>query len=495
MNAGGLFDWFGCIQKAFPTYQCIPAPVPQAQYAVRPVGSELSCVTSVNYYVGLQNAVNLVPAGATIVVCPGNPGDVYAEQVLITKSLSLVGFPVKNGTTWTYPTVTIPSNFGYTTFPGGNPLYPFAASLQKDGNPVAAQIAAVGKCNVNISNIVVEGPGTNLSSTLTTDHVMGIYYQNASGTITNNQVTEEFVPADAGNVESGYGILVESGGTTGSANVAISNNAVVDFQSAGIIVDGASTTVQITGNWVAQSYLGALQTYPAGIYFQNAAGSICNNTVHNIKSSVPAPSFGIYDDASNGLTISENVVTVVDAPIVIQSDTAEPAPGNANGTADHNTITSNTVSGTNYQFAYNSTLTAFADGIDVCSNFNTISGNIVNPSATGTLNSGIHLDSACPSYASPDLTSGNSNFVEFNLINGGVLVGIAEGGDNNNVWYNSVDGSSASQAVYGGDYVGVKGAATTGNFNLDDVLNNPLGQSLNQLLEQIFAPQLLVSKH
>jgi len=49
-----------------------------------------TCSNQFPQYPTIQQAVNAVPAGSTIYVCPGN----YPEQVIINKALSLKGAPI-----------------------------------------------------------------------------------------------------------------------------------------------------------------------------------------------------------------------------------------------------------------------------------------------------------------------------------------------------------------------------------------------------------------
>jgi parallel beta-helix repeat protein len=101
------------------------------------------------------------------------------------------------------------------------------------------------------------------------------------------------------------------------------------------------------------------------------------------------------------MTITGNTVTNTQNGIPIVTDGAFPA--------DHNTVRNNHVSNTH-----------LGDGIDLCSNTNTVSGNTVFSSGQA----GIHLDSSCPG------STGNSNIVSKNTVNeacAGILLGSGAG--------------------------------------------------------------------
>lgn len=109
------------------------------------------CKSGLASYSTIQGAVNGVPSGSTIYVCPAK----YPEQVEITaKKLALIG--VQSGTQ--DAAVVIP--------PAGG-LVANATSLAT-GNPIAAQIwvhdvdPALGL--VNISNLTLDGAGNGIAA-------------------------------------------------------------------------------------------------------------------------------------------------------------------------------------------------------------------------------------------------------------------------------------------------------------------------------------------
>jgi hypothetical protein len=328
-------------------------------------------------YATIQAAVNASQPFSTIKICPGN----YPEQVTITKPLTLIGITAGNAQN---PVVQSPAA---GVAQNGVSLY--------DPSPVAAQILVKNAGPVNIGNLAVDGSNNGLTGC--SIDLAGIYYQNASGTISNVAVGNQALSTALNGCQSGEGIYIESGyGSGGSSNVQVNNSSVHGYQKNGITADGSATNVQVANNFIAGQgpTTGAAEN---GIQFSDgASGSITGNTVlDNIYTGANFAASGILIYSSQGVLIGNNSIGSSQLPIVTVTDSSNPSPLNPNGTADHTTISNNQITNTNV-----------GDGIDVCSNFNNITGNTV----VNTLTSGIHLDSSCGS-------TGKNNFVTFNTIN------------------------------------------------------------------------------
>lgn len=345
-----------------------------------------ACLPNVVEFTSIQNAVNAVPAGSTIKVCPGN----YPEQVVINKKLTLEG--VESGGA-DNPVLVIPPNG-------------FAADTARlsNGQPFAPQILVEHPAtDVTIRRLAVDGAGNNLNGGCTAPNLIGIYYQNASGTI--SQVTARNQAQDAENLpcqaSAGLGIFVESGGS-GTSTVTIENCTVRGFQKNGITGNETGTTLTTRGNSVVGA--GPTTTAQNGIQLGfGATGRVLNNNVADVVFSgdpMNGTASGILIYASSDVTVAGNSVTTTQGGIVTASDSTQ--------TANGNTISGNLVSNT-----------VFGDGIDLCSDHNTAFGNTVFSSAEA----GIHIDSTCGA-------SGNNNRVGGNTINeacAGVLLGHGSG--------------------------------------------------------------------
>jgi parallel beta-helix repeat protein len=361
-------------------------------------------------YATIQVAVNSVPAGSTIYVCPGT----YPEQVVINKQLTLTGYQSGQA--------------------GAAVVVPPAGGLVQNGadifgNPVAAQIFVEGATgNVTIKDLTVDGTGNNLAG-CGGPTLEGIYFQNSPGTISYNVVRNQFQTdfVDYGGCQNGLAINVESMLPIPPL-VTVSANSVRAYQKNGITATGAATgpgatgpNVTISGNYIVG--LGATaMNWPGGAAENGiqvgfgASGKITTNTVNdNIwfadTSSQPGnAASGILIYASTGVTITGNSVGSAQFGITTDTDPTY-------GPADHTIIQSNKVMGTQ-----------IFDAIDACSSSNTVVSNTV----FGSAESGIHLDDSCG--------SGNTNTVTGNIINegcAGILTGTGTGNTvSPNTFYN-----------------------------------------------------------
>ncbi len=267
------------------------------------------------------------------------------------------------------------------------------------GNPVAAQIF-VQNADVTVSHITVDGSNNQLSGCAAPDPI-GIYYQNASGKITDSAVRDVLMdPADQG-CQLGLAINVES--NTGAPAVTISDNSVRNYDKNGITASGPGTgggpDVTVSANTIIG--LGATSVIAQnGIQISyGATGTVSTNyVVDNIYTGPFYGASGILIYASSGITVTNNTVESAQLGIVPASD---PTYGLADGTV----IRSNHVGGTqNY------------DAIDLCSDNNTAESNTI----YGSAESGVHVDDECPP------STGSHNTVTSNTINeacAGILLG------------------------------------------------------------------------
>ncbi len=333
-------------------------------------------------YPDIQTAVNSVPAGSIIKVCPNT----YAQQIVITKNLTLVGVSANGLAGLTAagannPTIVAPTNGVVVNSYDLYNAFPTAAQIL-----VATPSDATSPIVVNISNLIIDGSNNQLSGCGT--NLVGVYYQNASGTI--NHVTaryQELDQADFG-CQDGLAIYAQSGYSSALAtSVTIENSSVHDYDKNGITVDGNEITATVSGNYVVG--IGATPlTAQNGIQVSDGAGGkVMNNIVNDDVYVNPeggpyysASGILLYDSGGTSvkpLTVSGNSVGNTQGAIV--------AFGDSGGTADYNSITSNKIATTPAAGIY------LIDGIDLCGNYNTATGNtIMNASGAG-----VHIDSSC----------------------------------------------------------------------------------------------------
>jgi parallel beta-helix repeat protein len=348
----------------------------------------------------IQAAVNSSSPGDTVLVCPGT----YPEQVTITKNLTLQGLVI--GTAGQV-VITPPA--------GGVVVNSF--DLYPGASPVASQVLVKNAHQVVLNNITVDGNNNGISSCAT--DIRGIYYQNASGTIENvttrNQVAG-YPSLALDGCQTGQGIFVQSGYGTSSIPqyVAILGNSVREFAKNGITVDGSPLNFLLQKNYIVGQgpTTGAAQN---GVQISDGAtGSVLNNTTIDEIWQPDTPSqpynaaSGILVYSSANVEVGFNTVGSTQFGIVTVSDSTYASPQDPTGSGDRTNIHDNTVIGTQ-----------IFDGIDVCSNSNTITNNTVFSSTEA----GIHLDSSCGS-------TGKNNVVTFNTIND-ACAGILQGGTPN----------------------------------------------------------------
>jgi hypothetical protein len=229
----------------------------------------------------IQDAVDAAASGDTIYVCPGTyPGPVTIDG----KNLTLQGLTAK-----------------------GSQVYPTLVYLEGEHQCAAScnQIYAEDGATVSISKLNIDGSGFTESCQAPT----GIELLNASGTITNTNITNHVSACDSDEPYGGYGIFADNGDSEGNYTVNISNSTISNFGYEGIFVSGFFSTIQnVTGkvanNTVTQTKLGGV-----GISVGDANNySVTSNTVA-LQPATTGSDIGLnlYDD--NNLTASLNTTT------------------------------------------------------------------------------------------------------------------------------------------------------------------------------------------
>ena len=172
-------------------------------------------------FTSIQDAINAANPGSLIRVCPGT----YGEQLFVNKSLSIEG---DNGAS------VLPSNM-------------VANATGSSGSPIAAAILVKDAANVEIEGLIVDT--ANSGVTECSPDLIGILYQNSSGSIEHNAVRNTKLSVSLNGCQSGDAIVVQSLGG-GSSKVKINDNSVHDYQKNGITGNESGTEVTITKNVV-----------------------------------------------------------------------------------------------------------------------------------------------------------------------------------------------------------------------------------------------------
>src|SRR5438552_8429548 len=216
------------------------------------------CITPSVHFTTIQAAVNAAPSGATIHVCPGN----YPEQVTISLTLTLNGVSTGSADN---PVITSP------------PSGVVANATSAGGNSIAAQVFVNSVGPVDISGIAVDGSNNQVVGGCV-PVLVGIYYQNTSGTVSHISVLNQ-----RGN-GCAYPIFIE---TTGSASqaVTIDKSSIHDFDNGGVVacsgavgcfgtpVSGATApAITLTSSTIADAGPPSF-----GVYLFGAAASVTGN--------------------------------------------------------------------------------------------------------------------------------------------------------------------------------------------------------------------------
>jgi len=259
-------------------------PMFAAEYAVG------TCKPSLPSYPNISAAVSSVPAGSTVLVCPGT----YPEQVVITQPLTLQGISTGNSG---QAVIAVPGT-GLTAISGVYYL------------TVSPQVEATTAGPVNITNITVDGTG---GSNACSSRLVGIYYgSGSSGTVNNVTVRNEM------NSQCDVGILAENGTAT-NESVTIENSIVHDFDGTGILADtnqsSPSLTVTIKDNYIDGGLNGI--SIGSGVFGSVTANLVCDVGGYAIFSqslvlissnTVTGSSYGIAIEAT-GASVTSNKIS------------------------------------------------------------------------------------------------------------------------------------------------------------------------------------------
>jgi parallel beta-helix repeat protein len=275
-----------CLVVYFVTRPALAQDAASKQPNILVDDDKVQCPTAA--YTSIQAAVNAAKSGDVIRVCAGT----YHEQVVIEKSLSLAA---DNGV------IVIPSD-----------VVANAAGFSS-GDPLAAIILAQNADNINLQGFIVDGSANGLTACGPT--LIGILYQDASGSIEHNFVRHVQLASTLPGCQSGNAIDVESS-SSGQSDVTIAENSVDSYQKNGITANGPGTKVLVTGNAVTGlgPTTGAAQN---GIQIGfGAHGPVTNNSVaDNVYSpcesvaNCPTNATGILIVQSDGVRVESNTVS------------------------------------------------------------------------------------------------------------------------------------------------------------------------------------------
>jgi hypothetical protein len=253
-------------------------------------------------YTKIQDAINAASAGDEIVICDG----IYAEQLSINKSLD------------------IDADSGAFLVPAS--IQQNATSLAT-GNAIAAAVLVSGATNVSISGLTVDG--INNGITECAPRLIGVYFQNSSGSLRHAAIRNFTLGAALNACQSGTGVFLESGGGQ-TSDVEISDCSIHDYQKNGITANESGTTAKIHNNVVTGigPTPGAAQN---GIQIGfSAGGAIRENVVANnvwspctAVASCVAVATDILVTQSDNVRVTDNTAGISQVGIFVDGNNAE----------------------------------------------------------------------------------------------------------------------------------------------------------------------------
>ncbi|MFZ0359027.1 MAG: right-handed parallel beta-helix repeat-containing protein [Terriglobales bacterium] len=349
-----------------------------------------TCEPSYTSFPSISAAVSAAPASGstTVYVCPGT----YPEQVRITKKITLKGvaFDGANAAVITPPPGGLVTN-ATSTFNGGN---------------IQAMVL-VQNATATVEDLTLDATG---NGAVCGGDPIGIFYQNANGTITRNSVLNVQVVGAFG-CQGGLGIYLQSGPTTGSPNpsnaadatVIISYNVVENYDKNGITADGTPTgnTSNVNATISYNTVMGAGEVSDNaqnGIQMYGANGSITNNVIDgNWYAPSVCSNQGCY--VATGVLVLQSYAPIINTNYISNSNVGIYVASINPGDTNNATVNSNVISA-NHEYTAGG---SGGDGILLCANNSTATLNKIN----GSDESGIHVD-WCGDLTPTDTATGNT---------------------------------------------------------------------------------------
>jgi parallel beta-helix repeat protein len=261
-----------------------------------------------------------------------------------------------------------------------------------DAHAIAAQVLVENTFSalVSLNNLTIDGTGNQIGGCA--PDLVGILFQNGSGIVNHVAVRNQLLGDVLSGCQAGESIWAQTA-TGQTSKVTIENSSVHNYNKNGITGNDTGTTLVLIDDVVQGSGLN-----PVGLAAQNgvqiaygATGKMTSNTVidnlYGDPTSYVSADVLLFDTAENsGVAIVSNTFGNSQIPLYVGTDT----PGTY---GDGVTITGNHIFGSDV-----------FDAIDVCSNGNSVTGNVVSNSAE----SAIHLDGSCGGTGNSNTATGNT---------------------------------------------------------------------------------------
>jgi hypothetical protein len=242
-----------------------------------------TCLTNLQNYATIQTAVNAVPSGATIDVCPGT----YNEQVTINAPLTLKG--IASGTNQSV-VLTIPPAFEQN---GTTPV---------TGFPVYAQILVQDAGPVNISGLTIDGSNSGCPQN---GAIAGVVYLSATSPSSGKLSNAVIRNTGSGCNSQAAGFYAENGSGF-SSSITVTGNSIHSISGQGLDY-GPNVTGTVSSNHIDQTN-GALA-------FQQATSvKVTSNNITSSQSGISINSAtGVTAQSNQLVNISGNAVSLQDS--------------------------------------------------------------------------------------------------------------------------------------------------------------------------------------
>ncbi|MGA2979096.1 MAG: NosD domain-containing protein [Terriglobales bacterium] len=256
-------------------------------YVAYAVGST-SCDKHLVGYQTIQAAVNAVPSGSTIEVCPG----IYPEQVVISKPLTLTAFTVAASEASNAEVlIQIPA--------GG------ATGRVYDGiiGNIYSQILVSSTGPVNIADIAFDGTGNNIPDGW--GNLAAVFYEESSGTVNGVSVANE--------IDDGGGMGIVAAANT-IQTVTVENSDFRSFDCLGIwgaTNTSSSLTLNVKSNTISDTGANGVYSGTDGVYLLGSvSGTIESNLVNGSGNGFSM----VLDGSAATITANTIIAGTIDGP-------------------------------------------------------------------------------------------------------------------------------------------------------------------------------------
>jgi hypothetical protein len=282
-----------------------------------------TCLPAKVSFDSLTDAVQGVPPGSTILVCPG----VYQEQLVIDKSLTLKGQTSGNSG---YPVIMPPPGGLVTNASGLNVLSFFGF-----GQLFAAQVVINSGATVTMTDIALDATGFNLPTCNPT--VVAVLVQDASATLNHVSIKNQLETGPPPCSASGNGAgVVSQNDTAVATTIKVLNSNFLNVGQA-FESDGGSNTATVTNN----TFVGNSASNANAISILTGNSTVQGNSISDFfwppaGLNSAAAGIGIFMECVSGGTVANNVIGSSQVGIFLQNVTCPPLNSNV-------AITGNTI--------------------------------------------------------------------------------------------------------------------------------------------------------